>query len=77
MNRALFSLALAFLLAACGPPRQFVKPGSSEHQAAKDQQECAYEAAKATGNMRTGFDRGWTSAEIELQCMAVRGYYYQ
>jgi outer membrane biogenesis lipoprotein LolB len=39
MNRALFSLALAFLLAACGPPRQFVKPGSSEHQAAKDQQE--------------------------------------
>jgi hypothetical protein len=43
----------------------------------QDKRECEFEAAKAAGSMQTGFSRGMRLAEIEHQCMMVRGYSYQ
>jgi hypothetical protein len=78
MKKIAFPIACAVMviaLSSCASMmRHWTKPGASLAQQNQDQQECTYEAAKATASIQDGFAAGWQQANLESQCMAVRGY---
>lgn len=56
------------LLAACQDPRM------SDPTFARANQECDYEAAKASANLPTMADRVSERVDLRRRCMALRGY---
>lgn len=62
-----------FLLSACGDAT-YAKPGASPTDAEKAQNECDYEAEKATASMDNPFLSGQEEFNISNRCMQVKGY---
>lgn len=76
--KALFLLVLLVSLAGCatGGSYTFCHPDRLPVEVDQDWRACQYEAEKATGSMKTGFDRGWNKGNISSKCMETKGYGY-
>ena len=66
-------LAASLLLTACGR-HIYTQPGRSAADEERDYNECAYEAAKATGNLAKDSQRDSRIDDIVEKCMKAKGY---
>ena len=71
--KAIIIIFLSSLLIV-GCARQYCHPDRDRVQRQRAIDECNYEAEKATGSMKTGFDRGLNQGKIFSQCMKVNGW---
>jgi hypothetical protein len=69
------TIAVAALLLVMGcQQRMLINPNATHEQAARDNQECDYQAEMATATMREGLDRAFRRGELRVSCLKVRGY---
>lgn len=68
------ALCTALLAAGCGGASKYEHPEVSKAQLERDNADCQWEAARATGNLPKDSDYKSRSEELFDKCMKAKGY---